>query len=272
MSTGRRIRQAGFWAENTLLLYRLVWARLHTIVDMRSTLRPFLALLAVAWLAGCGTLDVPRADNYPATGQKKARAVHHWDVLANDVAARVSEKIADWPQGEHPIYVTVPDGASFNQGFLKLLRVRLLDRGVAVSAVPTEVELEVQTQVVQHEASVPAKFPLPLPLTALGAGIGVWRDWDVHYYDRTLLPGVATAIGLGVGLTMDVMQLYTQGAAAGGPTRTEVLVTTSLKTKDRYLTGTADMYYIERPDAALYQPPPPVPPPVPVKTWKVVTP
>src|SRR3990167_6966938 len=43
------------------------------------------------WSAG-GTLAGPRADNSPATGQKKARAVHHWDVLAGDVAGRVAEK------------------------------------------------------------------------------------------------------------------------------------------------------------------------------------
>ena len=34
------------------------------------------AVLAATLLAGCSNLDVPRADNYPATGQKKARAVH----------------------------------------------------------------------------------------------------------------------------------------------------------------------------------------------------
>ena len=45
-------------------------------------------LLAATLLAGCGTLDVPRADNYPATGQKKARAVHHWDVLAWNCRSR----------------------------------------------------------------------------------------------------------------------------------------------------------------------------------------
>ena len=66
----------------------------------------------------------------------------------------------------------------------------------------------------------------------------------------------------------------TQGAAAGGPTRTEVLITTALKSQDRYLAGSADMYYIEREDAALYRPesPAPVAPPAPVKTWRVVTP
>ncbi len=230
------------------------------------------ALLAAALLAGCGNLDVPRADNYPATGQKKARAVHHWGVLAADVAARVAEKTAAWPPGEQAIHVTVADGSSFNQGFLKLLRVRLLDRGVALSTVPTGVELEVQTQVVQHRTALRQGVPIATPWTMLGAGIGVWRDWETHYSDRVLLPGVATAIGVGAGLAADIAQRHTQGAAAGGPTRTEVLVTTTLKTPERYLAGSADMYYIERDDAALYQPEPPPPAPTALRTWAVVAP
>ena len=108
----------------------------------------------------------------------------------------------------------------------------------------------------------------------MGVGVGVARDWQTHYSDRYLLPGVATAIGLGAGLALDLAQRHTQGDAAGGPTRTEVLITTALKSQDRYLAGSADMYYIERDDTALYQPalPPPPPPPAPVKTWKVVAP
>ena len=242
---------------------------------MRSSLlriSTVVPLLAATLLAGCGTLDVPRADNYPATGQKKARAVHHWDVLAGDVAARVAEKIASWPAGEYPIHVTVADKSSFNAGFLKLLTVHLLNRGVLLSTVPTAVELEVQTQLVQHESGAPSSLSIPLAGTVLGAGVGVWRDWRVHYPERTLLPGVATALGVGVGLALDMAQRHTQGAAAGGPTRTEVLVTTTLKTQDRYLAGSADMYYIERADAALYQPELPPPAPAPLRTWKVVAP
>ena len=251
------------------------WRYYHR--PMRSSLlriSTVVPLLAATLLAGCGTLDVPRADNYPATGQKKARAVHHWDVLAGDVAARVAEKIASWPAGEYPIHVTVADKSSFNAGFLKLLTVHLLNRGVVLSTVPTAVELEVETQVVQHQAGVPPNFPVPIAGTLIGTGVGVWRDWRVHYSDRTLLPGVATALGVGAGLALDMAHLYTQGAAAGGPTRTEVLITTTLKTRDRYLAGSADLYYIEREDAALYQPqvPVPAPAPTPVKTWQVVAP
>lgn len=225
------------------------------------------ALLASPLLAGgCGTLDVPRADNYPASGQKKARAVHHWDVLANDVAARVTEKIAAWPTGEHPIHVSIANGSSFNHGFRKLLIVHLLDRGVVLSTTPAAVELAVEAQLVQHE--VPVGNSLQMPWTRLATGIAVVRDW--HHYAQGTTSGVASALGLG--LAFDMARLGTDGAAAGGPTRTEVLITTVLKSGDRYLAGSADVYYIEREDAVLYQPPLPPPPPTPVKQWKVVAP
>ena len=53
-----------------------------------------------------------------------------------------------------------------------------------------------------------------------------------------------------------------------------MLIATSLKTHDRYLAGTADLYYIERADAVLYLPelPPAPPPATAVKTWRVVAP
>jgi hypothetical protein len=56
-----------------------------------------------------------------------------------------------------------------------------------------------------------------------------------------------------------------------------VLITTSLENADRYLARTADVYYIEDADAALYLPKEPAPPspPVPalpVKQWRVVAP
>lgn len=229
-------------------------------------------LLAALCLAGCDTLDVPRADNYPATGQKKVRAVHHWDVLAQDVARRVAERIATWPQGEHPIYVEASEISDFNRGFIKLLRIHLLDQGVALSVVPTPVQLQVQTQVVQHADDDALNTINPLPVTSLGAGVGAIYDWRTHYRNHTLVPGAAVGIGLGVGLVVDLARRHTEGAAAGGPTRTEVLVTTALVNEGAYLTGTADMYYIERVETALYVPPPPPPPPPVIKTWKVVTP
>ncbi|MDD2547257.1 MAG: hypothetical protein PHI55_13400 [Burkholderiaceae bacterium] len=228
-----------------------------------------LCLAAALLCAGCSTLDVPRADNYAATSQKKSRALHHWDVLADDVAGRIAEKLRDWPPGEHPIYLAPASDSTFNQGFRKLLATRLLDRGITLSTQPAEIELSLDTQLVQHGSSI-TNGP-QMPLTRLAAGVAVGRDWALY------AQGAASAVasGLVLGSMLDISRLATQGSAAGGPTRTEVLVTTALASSSRYLARTADIYYIEADDALLYQvkePPPPPPPPAPLKTWRVVSP
>lgn len=222
------------------------------------------ALLLLA--AGCSTLDVPRADNYAASGQKKVRAVHHWDVLAGDVAQRIASKISEWPSGEHPIYIVPPLESSFNQGFHKLLIAHLLEHGVMLSTEPSAVQLHFTTQLVQHGAS--AENSVDLPYTRLAGGVAVARDIAVHA--QSAASGIAT--GLGLGIALDASRLYTDGAAAGGPTRTEVLVTTSLESRGRYLASTADMYYVERAEAALYRSASPPGPPLLVKNWQVVKP
>ncbi|BEU95987.1 hypothetical protein ACDW_16920 [Acidovorax sp. DW039] len=235
----------------------------------------FLAGLIASVLAvsGCSSLDVPRADNYPASNQKKARAVHHWDVLADDVAGRIADKIREWPPGEYPIHVSTVSDASFNQGFRKLLITRLLDRGVALSTQPAGVQLVVDAQVVQHPAQTFNLNRASLPLTRLAIGVTVARDL-VH-----APPAAASVAGtLGAAaLLADATSYLTEGPAAGGPTRTEVLITTSLENADRYLARTADVYYIEDADAALYLPKEPAPPSqpapaLPVKQWRVVAP
>lgn len=232
--------------------------------------RPVLALAATLALAGCSSLDVPRADNYPASDQKKARAVHHWDVLADDVAGRIADKIRQWPPGEYPIHVSTVSDASFNQGFRKLLSTRLLDRGVALSTQPSGVQLVVETQVVQHPAPTMNLNRAPMPVTRLALGIAVARDL-VH------APPAAASVAGSLGamaLLADATSYLTEGGASGGPTRTEVLITTSLENADRYLARTADVYYIEDADAVLYQAKEPTPPaqPVPLKSWRVVAP
>lgn len=232
--------------------------------------RPVLALAATLALAACSSLDVPRADRYPASDQKKARAVHHWDVLADDVAGRIADKIRQWPPGEYPIHVSTVSDASFNQGFRKLLSTRLLDRGVALSTQPSGVQLVVETQVVQHPAATMNLNRAPMPVTRLALGIAVARDL-VH------APPAAASVAGSLGamaLLADATSYLTEGGASAGPTRTEVLITTSLENADRYLARTADVYYIEDADAVLYQAKEPTPAaqPVPLKSWRVVAP
>jgi len=204
---------------------------------------PFGALLPLALLAGgCAAplpADLPQAEPHPPSVQKTARAIHHWDVLADDVAARLADKMRDWPPGEHPIYVSASGDSSFNAGFRKLLLTRLLDRGVALSTGPTAVELKFDTQLVQHDAGA-AWMPLD-------AQVSVVRD-----------PYGETGSGAPA------------AAAPNAPARAEILVTTSVESGGRYLARTADVYSVEQRDTALYQPR--TQPAPSVKTWRVVTP
>lgn len=207
-------------------------------------------------------MDVPRAEVFPATGQKKARAVHHWDVLADDVAARISEKIAAWPAGQHPIHVSGANDSSFSQGFRKLLTVRLLDRGVALSAAPAAVELVLDAQLVQHRMASSMGFQMSGMV--LSEGIFVARDVQLPAYGETLdVPAEMTA---------EMQQSARERIFSVQPIRTEVLITTVLRNEDRYLAGSADVYYIDRADAGLYQAKEPWAPPPPPKLWKVVAP
>ena len=85
---------------------------------------------------------------------------------------------------------------------------------------------------------------------------------------------VAAVVVVAVAAVADLHRLTIDGLAAGGPTRTEVLITTSMEGGGRYLARTADVYYIAPHDATLYMDRVlPAPPPLtPMKTWRVVAP
>lgn len=227
-----------------------------------------LALLAalLAQLGACTTLDVPKADNYPVSSQKKARAVQHWDVLAEDVAARVAAKLQAADATATPVYVAPLPDTSFGQGFRSLLLARLADKGLRLTAQPGGMQLEYEAQLIEHGAALPSN--LPLPATTLAGGIVVARD--LLHYEHTVASGILGA--LAIGGAIDAASWVRQGSAAGGPTRTELLISTALRQGETYLARTADIYYIEGADASLYRPAPPPAAATSLKAWKVVGP
>ena len=249
-------------------------------------------LLGAALLAGgCATVDVPVPEHHAVSTQKTWRAVHHWDVLAEDMAARVADKIRDWPAGEHPIYVALPGDTGFGQGFRKLLIPRLLDHGISVSMEPaTAVHLVIEAQVVQHMAAGSSAFSR----APLAAGVSVARD-GVHFHGAGLYAQAAAAGGVDAQLAdSPAADVPAAGAAAvqprtpgqadrprvayprlGRPERSEVLVSASLESGGRYLTGTANVYSLAHDNATLYLSAEPYParvPPSAAKTWQVVAP
>lgn len=203
------------------------------------------AIAAAALLAVTGCVappqDVPASAVHALSTQKTARAAHHWDVLASDVAAQVADRLREWPAGEHPIHVALsPDDSGFGRGFKQLVTTRLVERGLAVTTDAGALRLQVATQLVQHHAG------------AAPTSSGPW-----------LADGVRADLGPAV-LAPDI---------AAGALRTEVLVTTSLEREQRILVRTSDVVSIAQDDAALYQArviqPAAAPAPV-MRTWRVV--
>lgn len=257
--------------------------------------KPWWPLWGLALLVtGCAGLDVPQPERHAASEQKTLRAVHHWEVLADDVAARFAEKVRDWPVGEHPIYVLAKADTRFNQAFRRLLMNKLADRGVAVTTEPGAVQLVLETQVVQHLQ--PASSVLDwMPLAS---GVSVALD-GVHFHGANsfYLPGdkkmvgkvgaegdVVVASGSAFGAAVAAMQIRKAPAAPetpvvyprlGVPARSELLVTASLESGGRFLGGTSNVYSLVHDDALLYLPAEPRMQgavPTSIKTWRVVSP
>jgi len=224
----------------------------------------FLPLLATAVLAGCGTVtDLPHLERHAPSGQKKAMSTHHWDVLADDVAKRIAYKVSEWPSGKFPIYIKPAPPSDFSAGFHKLLLTRLLDRDITLSTDPTEVVLHVDAQLIAHGAPLAGRATA----TPLSSGVSVLRNWQPPAPGRR-----GPEVGDGGGSsTMPIATASHPQNMGPWPTRTEVLITTSLESGQRYLTRTADIYYLESDDAFLYAPPA-MPTPTTIKTWRVVAP
>jgi len=208
------------------------------------------ALAAAASLAAFGALtgcvappqDLPVPVAHTPSTQKTAAATQHWEALAADVAAQVADRLREWPAGEHPMQVVLAEGDSgFGRGFTQLVVTRLVERGVAVTTEKGPLQLQIFTQLVQHHAG------------AAPVSQGPWVADGVRP-DR--VPAVWPTPDL-----------------AGGPLRTEVLVTTSLEREQRILARTSGVVSIAQDDAALYQSRAPLPAPAPapvMRTWRVV--
>ena len=206
--------------------------------------------LAVAGLGGCTHLNVPTADAYPASSQHKARAVHHWDLLAEDVATRIAAKAKDGGMLTQAFHLVPAESTPFNRAFGDLLLTRLVNQGMVIASAPNPghdagAYIRYDAQVVAHGSS--RRNSTELPITSLAVGVAVLRDSWLH------MPSTASGVlaGVSAGLVADVSSRVMSGSASGGPTRTELLVSTSMELGQRFVTRTSDIYYIEPDDVGL---------------------
>jgi hypothetical protein len=213
---------------------------------MRSIAFNTLIGCLILYCSGC--TRIPQPVTYDYSEQQKMQAAHHWDVLANDVASQINTTLLQNNYSSAPVFVRMTCGTEntpcqpaettqFNEGFRDLLITQLVHYGVPTSANedPKAITVNYKVQVVYHRDKRTAARP-PGVLTALTTAVSVlrWSSIDVQ--------AVATA-GF-----MDLASSYTDDAG-----QYEIIITTSMISKNKYLFRTSGIYYINDLDFWHYQ-------------------
>lgn len=192
-----------------------------------------LAILCLG-LGACMS-QVPIATTYPITFQKKMQAAQHWDVLAADVAIRLRDSLigSGEPQGR-PVALYVQQrqyDSEFGMAFHNLLITHLLEQGFVMSESPSGgLPVNYDIQVVTHNDRGFIR-PTPGLFTALTGTVLVLRDVaDSQSAAAATMLG-AVAVDVGTGFITD------------NP-NSEIIVTTSVMSGDRYVARLRDIYYV----------------------------
>lgn len=199
-------------------------------------LLPLVAALVAVTLSGCAS-QLPWASSYPMKRQYKMQSAQHWDVLAEDVAGKVRKALDDRVELRLlAIDVEPEQEGPFHDVFKELLQSQLVSRGIQVPEKrENQLKLKYKVQVVKHGSRF--QRPPPGALTAIGAGVSVARDLT-----NAFLYGAS-----GAGLLLDVGIGHLQSHS-----NHEIVITTQLVWRNRYVIHTSDIYYINDADNMQY--------------------
>lgn len=195
-------------------------------------------------LTACGSAPIPVASNFDYTVQHKVRSAGHWDLMANDVVQQTLSTLQKAGVARStPIFVSLPEQTSaFDRGFREFVLTKLVQNGMTVldRASAAELQLSYATQVVVHKSARP--HFIPGQFTMLAGGLMAAYGLRGEHLDTKLL---AT---LGLSGAAD----FANSINSGGPTHTEVILTTSVSRVGQYLARKTDVYYLEDVDAPLF--------------------
>jgi len=208
----------------------------------------FPVLICATLLLGSCTASIPEPVNFPYSQQQKMQASHHWQVLARDLANRINNQLISTGHIETAVFVnpTCDEGSipckaeqksSFNKAFHDLLITSMVDYGIPTRNHLTKdtLEIEYKVQVVRHTAQR-VRTLQPGLLTAVSAAIVVLRDAPS---ELLILAGGVMADMVNTNLTLNGQY--------------EVIITTSIIEKEKFLFRASDIYYINDEDSWQYQ-------------------
>lgn len=208
-----------------------------------------LAVLAgaVATLAGCAYRSpIPLAENFELTSQPKVRSAGHWELVSNDVVAQTLGSLdkAGAAPGT-PLYVALPPNpSSFDLAFRDFLITKMVQSGATVLQDPGQtLNVTYNTQIVRHNS--PRPHFIPGQFTMIAAGVMAAYGLRHEHLDAQLLGAL--------GLT--ALADYGASINSGGPTNTEMILTTTVTRGGQYVVRKTDVYYLENADTPLFMRP-----------------
>ena len=176
------------------------------------------------------------------------QASSHWNVLAADLANRINNQLIITEHMDKAVFVKETCGdensscqpnetSSFNEAFHDLLITNLFGYGVPTKTRSDDEAIEVhyKVQVVHHNTDRVRSLQ-PGLLTGLSAAVMVLRNAPTEL------------IILAAGVAADIANT---SLAVNG--HYEIIITTSMITKEQYLFRASDIYYINEKDFYHYQ-------------------
>lgn len=206
-----------------------------------KTLKLMALGAGAAVLAGCASSPIPVSANFPITVEPKVRSAGHWNQVSQDVVKQTLEALNKVGASGN-LYVSRPANATeFDKAFQNFLITDLVKAGRVVQVAPEGAALEVsyQTQVVRHNSYRP-DF-LPGRFTMITAGLYAAYGLGYNPVGDKMAGGLVAAMGAD----------YIASESSGGPTATELILTTTITTGGRYLVRKTDVYYVEEVDTPL---------------------
>ena len=208
-----------------------------------------LAVLAgaVATMVGCANrAPIPLAENFELTVQPKVRSAGHWELVSRDVVAQTLATLdkAGVAPGT-PLHVALPPNPSaFDVGFRDFLITKLVQSGAAVQQMPGQtLDVTYHAQVVRHNSERP--HFIPGQFTMITAGLMAAYGLRHEHLDAQMLGALGLAVAADYGASVN----------SGGPTNTEMILTTTVARGGQYLARKTDVYYLENADTPLFMRP-----------------
>ncbi|MBY0410076.1 MAG: hypothetical protein K2Q97_08085 [Burkholderiaceae bacterium] len=208
-----------------------------------------VAASAVVVLGGCAQrAPIPVAENFEYTSQPKVRSAGHWDLVSRDVVGQTLNSLDKAGVAPNtPMYVVAPVNATqFEGAFHDFVVTKLVQSGAVVLQNRGQgLEVSYGIKVVRHNSDRP-RF-IPGQFTMLAAGLFSAYGLRYEHIDTQL------AAGLGLSVAAD----YANSVNSGGPTNTELILTTTVTHGGQYLARKTDVYYLENADTPLFTRPSP---------------